>query len=136
MVQPFASMLKLWPDGARLALGASAELPHIAAGWDKRALALGERIPAASGVLPLSALACFGDAVADPAVERISPATALLRLAANSSASHLLDRERRAAEFQMLSALVRDVPCVMLRPPSDPGDYRTFFERVFAWAAS
>lgn len=136
MAQPFASMLKLWPDGARLALGDCADLPQIAAGWNKRALSLGARIPAVSEALPVVALACFADAAAQPAVEPISPASALLRLAGNSSASHLLDRERRAAEFQMLSALVRDVRCVTLTPPADPSHYRSFVERVLEWAGT
>ena len=132
-VEPFASMLKLWPEGARLALGDRADLPRIAAGWNKRALALGDGIPAASRTLPLAALACFQDPAAQPGIESIPAAAALLRLAANSSASHLLDRDRRAAEFRMLSDLVRDVPCVTLTPPEDPRDYPSFVTQVLEW---
>jgi hypothetical protein len=134
MAEPFASMLKLWPEGAGLALGASADLPRIAEGWDKRALPLGGFIPAVTRPLPLSGLGIFADAAARPAITPLPAPSALLQLAANSSASHLLDRERRAAEFTMLSALVRDVPCATLTPPGDPRDYPAFVQRVLEWS--
>lgn len=134
IAEPFASMLKLWPEGARLALGESADLPHIAAGWNKRALALGGSVPAVAGPVPLVALACLSDPRDLPAIDPLPAAAALLRLAAHSSASHLLDREQRATEFTMLSTLVRDIPCVTIVPPEDPGDYAAFARQVLAWS--
>jgi hypothetical protein len=133
LAEPFTSMLKLWPEGAQLALRGDARLPRIAAGWNKRALALGDRIPAADIALPLIALACLAEPASRFAIEPISPAAALLRLAANSSASHLLDRDMRATEFRALSALVRDVPCAIVTPSEDPLDYSRFVDRVLAW---
>jgi hypothetical protein len=133
LAEPFAAMLKLWPDGALLALGESVELPVIAAGWDKRALVPGARVSAAAGPLPLLALACLGPSTDVPAIEPLPAATALLQLAGNSSACHLLDRDARAAEFRALSDLVRAVPCVTLSPPGKSRQYPSFVRRVYEW---
>ena len=133
MVEPFASMLKLWPEGARLALGDRADLPRIAAGWNKRALVPGGRIAAAATPLPLFALATLAPPAATPAIEPLSAAAALVRLAGNSSAAHLLDSSQRAAEFHALSALVRAVPCVTVTPPLSSAEYPSFIERVLEW---
>ena len=132
IAEPFPSMLKLWPDGAELALHRS-DLPRIVEGWDKRALVPDGRIRAVSDALPLGALFCFGEPAARAAVTPISAASALLRLAANTSAAHLLDREMRAAEFHALAALVRDIPCLDLTPPGTPRDYPGFVDQVIAW---
>jgi hypothetical protein len=134
VAEPFTSMLKLWPEGARLALGDSVDLPVITEGWDKRALAMGPRIRPAAGPLPLNAIACLAPRETDPVIDPITPGTALIRLAANSSASHLLEPDGRAAEFIALSALVRSVPCVSLTPPLDPAGFPAFVARVLAWA--
>ena len=132
LAEPFASMLKLWPAGAELALRRS-DLPRIADGWNKRALALGSGIPAVEGALPLAALACLSEPAERAAIAPLSPATALVRLAGNTSAAHLLDRDMRAAEFRALSALVRDVPCVAIAPPAHPRDHARFVDDVVAW---
>jgi hypothetical protein len=134
MAEPFASMLKLWPDGAHLALGPVAELPAIAAGWDKRALHLGGAIPAASAPLPLTALAWLAPRGSAAAIEPLSAATTLVHLAANSSAAHLLDSALRAVEFATLSSLVRCVPCAAITAPSAPAAFPHFVTRVLAWA--
>ena len=134
LAERFASMLKLWPDGARLALGEDADLPRIADGWDKRALHLGGAIPAAAAALPLIALACLGPRGAGAAIQPITPATALARLAGNSSAAHLLDTAARVAEFRALSTLVRGVPCVAITPPEAPSAYPSFVAGVLEWA--
>ena len=134
LAEPFASMLKLWPEGARLALGEGADLPCIAEGWNKRALRLDGGVPAAAHAVPLAAIACLQDAAARPAIDPLSAGSALLRLAANSSASHLLDGRQRAAEFLQLSAIVADVPCVTITPPGDPKEYGRFVAGVLRWA--
>lgn len=134
IAEPFASMLRLWPEGARLALGAGAELPVITAGWDKRALHLGGAIPAADRPLPLIALAWLAPRGSPPAIEPLSPGTALVRLAANSSAAHLLDSASRAVEFTALSSLVRLVPCAAVTAPDDPALFPSFIAQVIEWA--
>lgn len=133
-VEPFAAMLKLWPDGARLAIGHHADLPLIADGWDKRALVPGGRVAAARGPLPLTALACLSPRVGVPSIEPMSAPRALLQLAANSSATHLLDSAARAAEFRILSRLVASVPCVVLAPPEQRSAYPEFVDNVLRWA--
>ena len=134
VAEPFATMLKLWPDGARLALGEPVDLPVIADGWDKRALIPGSRIAAAAGPLPLTAIACLGARGTDAAIEPITAGSALIRLAAHSSASHLLEPDARATEFRALAALVRSIPCVSLTPPIDPALFPAFVDHVLAWA--
>ena len=135
LAEPFPSMLKLWPDGARLALGAGFdELPRIVEGWDKRALLAGDWIVAAATPLPLTALACLGPREREPRVDLISPAAALIRLTPHTSASHLLDAAARAAEFRALSGLVRSVPCFTLTPPADASGFALFVTRVLDWA--
>lgn len=134
MAEPFVSMLKLWPDGAALALGAHAELPAIAAGWDKRALRPGGRIAATDRRLPLAAIACLAPRGSATAIERMSSAAALVQLAANSAAAQLLDGPMRAAEFGALTRLVRVVPCVSITAPSDPSAFPHFAADVLAWA--
>jgi hypothetical protein len=127
-------MLKLWPDGARLALGDSTDLPPIAEGWDKRALIPGGRVATADRPVPLVALACLAPRGTDERVEPISAGAALVRLAANSSASHLLDSDMRAVEFRALSDLVRSIPCVSMTPPRDPSRFPAFVALVLEWA--
>ena len=134
VAEPFASMLKLWPDGARLALGDATELPLIADGWDKRALALGTRLRAADTPLPMIAFACFAPPAAQCGLTAMSPGAALVRLAGNTSAAHLLDADGRASEFRLLSQLVRAVPCVELTPPQQRADYASFVTRVLDWS--
>lgn len=134
VAEPFASMLKLWPEGARMALDDATELPPIVDGWDKRALVVGDRIAAVATALPLIALACLAPREMEPRVDPISPATALIRLTPHTSASHLLDPAARAAEFHALSGLVRSIPCVAVTPPADPARFPVFVARVVAWA--
>ena len=136
MAEPFASMLRLWPHGAHLALGAGAELPEIAAGWDKRALHLGGAIPAASAPLPLIGLAWLAPRGSEAAIEPLSAGTALVHLAANSSAGHLLDSATRAVEFSALSNLVRCVPCAAITAPSHPAAFPGFVTHVLEWGRS
>jgi hypothetical protein len=133
MAEPFASMLKLWPDGARLALGAAAELPPIAAGWDKRALHLGGAIGAASSPMPLIALAWLAPRGSEAAIQPLTAGAALVHLAANSSAAHLLDSASRAVEFSALSRLVRCVPCAAITAPDGPAAFPGFVTRVLGW---
>lgn len=136
VAEPFASMLKLWPGGAELALGPRAALPPIAAGWDKRALHLGGSVAAVSDPLALDAIAWLAPRGSDVAIEPLSPAEALVRLAAHSSAAHLLDSTLRAAEFRALSALVRSVPCVAVTPPAEAAEYPAFVARVLEWGSA
>lgn len=134
IAEPFASMLRLWPDGARLALGDGTELPAIAAGWDKRALHLGGAISAANAPLRLIALAWLAPRGSRAAIKPFSAGTALVHLAANSSAAHLLDSASRAVEFSALASLVRCVPCAAITAPSDPAAFPHFVTFVLAWA--
>jgi len=134
LAEPFESMLRLWPEGSDLALGPNVELPVIVEGWNKRALHLGADVPAANGPLPLRAVAWLAPRGASPSIEQLTPGTALVRLAANSSASHLLDGAARAREFRALSQLVRSVPVFAVTSSADPAGFQDFIGSVTAWA--
>lgn len=134
IAEPFTAMLKLWPDGARLALGDATDLPVIVDGWDKRALVPGEHVAAVAVARPLTALACLTPREMESHVDPLSPATALIRLTPHTSASHLLDAAARPAEFVALSSLVRSIPCVALTPPADAAGFPAFVARVVTWA--
>ena len=133
LAEPFASMVKLWPDGAALALGPRADLPPITDGWDKRALHLGDSVPAVTDAVVLAGIACLHDR-GSISIEPLKPAAALVQLAANSSAAHLLDSSARAAEFGALSTLVRSVPCAAIAGPEEPAAFPEFISRVLEWA--
>ena len=134
MAEPFESMLRLWPEGAELALGADVQLPPIVDGWNKRALHLGEDVPAADGRMPLRAIGWLAPRAGSSSINRLTPGTALVHLAANSSASHLLDTAARAREFRALSQLVRSVPVFAITATADPSGFRDFIGSVKAWA--
>jgi hypothetical protein len=136
MAEPFASMVKLWPDGAELALGAGAALPVITAGWDKRALHLGNGVAGATAPLPLLKIGWLGPRAETAAIDALSPGNALVHLAVNSSAAHLLDSAARAVEFSALSDLVRSVACSVVTPPADAAEFPQFVERLYEWAVA
>jgi hypothetical protein len=55
-----------------------------------------------------------------PRVAQLSSRQALLELVQNTYLNWLLDRERRAAEFDVLTRLVMEVPVRRIIPHSDP----------------
>jgi hypothetical protein len=72
---------------------------------------------------PLGSVYILAPRVAEsdaPRVEEISPRQALLELVQNTYMNWLLDRRQRAAEFEMLSKLVLQVPVRRLVPHLDP----------------
>jgi hypothetical protein len=109
MAQPFGGMLRLWPDGAATAFSRETELPPITPTWNKRALQIGgAAIAGAPQATPLNAIVFLVfDETLGPAhaVRTLPPSEVAVRLAANSSASHLLDAEGRAREFTQVTAI-------------------------------
>ena len=55
-----------------------------------------------------------------PRVEEIAPRDALLALVQNTYMNWLLNREQRAAEFDVLSKIVNQIPIRRLIPHADP----------------
>jgi hypothetical protein len=134
---PFGDILRLWPDGAQVACGpACAPLPRITASWDKRALAIGpDGVPAAEGVLPLGGIVFLGGAPTGSALRlsSVSPADAVIRLAANSTAGYLLDTAMRAREFAAVTSIAAAVPCAETARSADPLPIDPLLDRMVEW---
>jgi hypothetical protein len=115
---PFGGILRLWPSGVETVFGTHANLNRITPTWDKRALPIGaEGVPGVLTPVALSAIVFLieGEADASPAIRRLPASEALLRLTANASASHFLERTDRVREFQQVAAIADSVPCFELR---------------------
>jgi hypothetical protein len=104
----------LWPDSVAGLLGSSQALPQLTPVWGKRYLPLdGVRAHFASQQLPLALIYLFSPRSQDanaPRIEDVRPRVALLELVQNTYMNWLLDRERRAVEFDTLVRLVYNVP--------------------------
>ena len=138
IAHPFGGMLRLWPDAEALVFGCAGRLPRITASWDKRALPLGEHgVSPVEVPLPLGAIAFLeppDPPDQSPRVVPLQPAEALVRLAANSSAAHLLDISQRAAEFRDVSALARCTRCAAVAGAQRAFQTDRFYDRLLDWA--
>jgi hypothetical protein len=112
----------LWPDAVAKLLGASATLPQLTPIWEKCYLPLdGLRANFSREKLPLGIIYLFGPRSDGdtPRVEQMGHREALLHLVQNTYMNWLLDRQQRAAEFDMLSRLVRNITVRRIVPSSD-----------------
>jgi hypothetical protein len=122
VVEPGAPSVRLWDDSVALLMGAPDALPLMAAGWEKRYLDLSAHGGGFSAGQPLPLEAIYvlersGPSAAEAAWRRLSPRDALIVLVGNTYANVLLDREMRAAEFDVLSRLVTTVPVWRIHAP-------------------
>ncbi|HEY6894547.1 MAG TPA: hypothetical protein VI258_10285, partial [Rhodanobacteraceae bacterium] len=112
------SVLRLWPDGAALVCDRDDDLTDIAPGWEKRALAIGRgKVAAAVPRLPLAAIVLLDREAVSSAPAPFAPASAVVALAANTTAGYMLDGPGRAREFSQLIQLAADVPCLTAGRP-------------------
>jgi hypothetical protein len=99
-------------------------LPLIVRGWEKRFLPLdGDSAHFADNSSPLSAIFFLAPRSEDAAaarVEPISPQIAVLQLVQDTYMNWLLDRSRRAAEFDVLTRLAQGIPCFRVTPSANP----------------
>lgn len=113
----------LWPEAVRILLGSEEALPKITPTWEKCYLPLdGKRAHFASKPSLLAAVYFFEprtDKPEAPRIEAIKPGDALMRLVQNTYMNALLTREQRAAEFDVLSRLVKSVEFRRVLPHSD-----------------
>ena len=139
MAEPYAPGLRLWPDAVSMVLGADASLPRLAPGWDKRLLEVdGINVMAATEPVAVRAILIIENAEpANDATSFISlgAAETVVRLAAHSSASHLLDDSARAREFNSLVDLVRSVRSVQAMTRGGADSFRAGIDRIQRWAA-
>lgn len=139
IAHPFADSLRVWPDAAPLLFGSPTELPAITPGWNKRALHVdASGVEPATAPVPLQAIVVLdpptdaGDA--DVPLAPLRGAEAVVRLAVNSSAAHLLDEAARAREFADLAALVRSTAVGRAVRPADLRRFPHFINRIEQWA--
>lgn len=103
----------LWPDAVAKLVGDADAFPRLSPTWEKRYLPLdGVRANFAKEKKPLGIIYLFADRSSDadaPRIEEIRPKDALLGLVQNTYMNWLLDRQRRAEEFDELWRLVQQV---------------------------
>lgn len=132
LAEPCGAHLRMWPEGAALALGSRVVLPRLTPTWDKRALDLDTRgITAAAAPVRIAAAAFLAPRECGPRVPRletISRSEALVQLATHSSAAHLLDEGTRASEFESLSSVVRHLQCMRAIAAEDEGRFGAFID--------
>lgn len=123
-IEPGYPRVCLWPDAVAILLGSADALPALTPNWEKRYLPLdGKRAMFVSRPTPLGAVYLLDDRSAGesaPRVVPLSPREALMELVQNTYMNYLLDRDRRADEFDVLARLVRRVPVRRLVPHTDP----------------
>jgi hypothetical protein len=124
LVVPGYPRICLWPDSVANLLGSAQALPLLTPVWEKRFLALdGARAQFSAEALPLGVIYMFAHRSfqeSAPLVQAMSAREALLELVQNTYMNWLLDRERRAVEFEFLAQLVQRVPVRRIVPHSDP----------------
>lgn len=124
----------LWPDAVTKLVGDPEALPKISPTWEKRYLPLdGVRAKFAADKKPLGIIYLFGERSADanaPRIEEIRPREALLGLVQNTYMNWLLDRERRAEEFDALWRVVRQVPIRRIVAHCDGAQIGTLCDRI------
>ena len=126
-VQPAYPHLRLWPTAVKILYGRPDALPRLVPGdslWDKCYLNLTENdFEFQRQPLPLAAIYLLSQRSEDPAapsIETISAGAGLMSLVANTYANQMLDTERRAQEFGLLSRVVSSVPLKRVTPHADP----------------
>ena len=133
-VQPGYPRVCLWPDAVEKLLGSKDSLPDLTPTWDKKYLDLdGPQAKFESRKIPLGAIYLLEARVNEetaPRIEEISSREALLELVSNTYMNVLLTREQRAAEFELLSRLVNQVPSKRLISHSDTGGIGKLCELV------
>jgi len=110
----------LWPDAVEKLFASRDALPDLTPTWDKKYLALdGIRASFELRKLPLGVIYLLAERSEEdsaPRFEEIPGRDALMELVSNTYMNQLLSREQRAAEFELLSRLVSQVPCKRLVP--------------------
>ena len=113
-INPGYPRVCLWPDSVEKLLGSAEALPQLTPAWEQTYLPLdGVRAKFAGKKLPLGLVYLFGarsGADSAPLIEAMRPGAALLELVQNTYMNWLLDRDRRAVEFDVLASMLEQVP--------------------------
>ncbi len=123
-VEPGYPRICLWPDTVARLFGKEETLPPLTPNWEKCYLPLdGGRARFVARRTVLGGIYLLGERTRDesaPRLEALSPREALMELVQNTYMNYLLDRDQRAAEFDVLARLVRQVPVRRVVPHADP----------------
>jgi hypothetical protein len=135
-IEPGYPRVCIWPEAVRELFGARDALPHLTPNWDKCFLSLdGTRAKFRTQKCLLGAVYLLSPRTVDalaPRIEEISARQSLLELVQNTYMSWLLDREQRAAQFELLSHLVTSVPVRRIVPHGDPSRIAALCELIVA----
>jgi hypothetical protein len=122
-VPPAHPYLGLWPESVEMLYGGRKRIPGFASIWDKGRLSLSDHdLKFQERALPLGAIFLLEERTSDPAAPSVETAAGLdglMQLVANSYGAHLLEKDMRAREFELLGDLVARVPVWRLRPHAD-----------------
>jgi hypothetical protein len=132
-VEPGYPRLCLWPAAVRELYGAPGALPRLTSTWEKCYLPLdGGHAKFEPHRRPLGAIYLLASRVAkdNARIEELSTRDALLQLVQNTYMNWILDRDQRAAEFEVLSKLVTQVPVRRIVPHSDPARIRALCDLI------
>lgn len=123
-IEPGYPRICLWPDAVAKLFGAEDALPRLTPDWEKCYLPLdGERARFLERRIPLGTIYLLGERSphdSAPSLLPLGPREALLELVQNTYMNYALDREHRAAEFDVLARLVRQIPVQRVVPHTDP----------------
>lgn len=124
----------LWPDAVAKLLGNPEDLPKLTPTWTKRYLPLdGLRGKFTADKKPLGLIYLFGERSLEanaPRIEEMRPREALLELVQNTYMNWLLDRERRAEEFDELWKVVQQIPVRRVVAHTDGAKIGKLCERI------
>lgn len=138
-VMPGYPRVCLWPEAVENLLGKEEALPKLTPAWDKHFLPLdGVRGKFAREKRPLGLIYVFGERSQEtnaPRIEEMQTREALLELVKRTYMNWLLDRERRAEEFDELCKVVERVPVRRIIPHQDPTKIGALCELIVADAA-
>lgn len=119
LVQPGYPRVNLWPDSVRALFGSEDTLPSITPTWDKRYLGLDHNgSQFARQPLPLRVIYFLGarhTVLNGRVVEEVFGREAFMSLVANTYVNHILDRDMRSREFDVLSRVVVSIPMRRVR---------------------
>ncbi|MGA9378219.1 MAG: hypothetical protein WBV73_05570 [Phormidium sp.] len=123
LVQSAYPRVRLWPSSVKALYGEADALPCLTPNWDKRYLDLTQDgYEFQQQPLPLGGIYILGDRTISPAapfVETLPSHTGLITLISNTYANNLLEKKMRAAEFDLLSRVVANVPLRLVTPHAD-----------------
>jgi len=121
--QPAYPRIRLWPESVRGLFGTVESLPRMVEGWDKRYIDLASPpFRFQREALPLAAIYLLDTSPGSPAIAAVNPREAVKSIVADTYATYLLDRERRAREFEFVGRLVDAIAVKRLRRGDDLSD--------------